>query len=333
MKLTTKLILVMILTLLTVNLSAQDAELPTKFDIQGHRGARGLQPENTLPAFETALDLGVTTLELDMHFTADGEVVIWHDDVIPPEKCRLPDGVTEADLGIEEDTGLIREDTLKISRLTLEQVQAFICDVNPDPRQFPDQSTEGTLLAGADYHMLTLAELFTFVETYAQSDEKTDAQRENASQVFFNIETKRKPNDPSAIGDDFDGENAGAFELAILNVIAEYDVLERIVLQSFDHRSLWAIKAAEPDITLAALTNRDRPRLLVYAEQGATIWSPNYNELTQELLDEAHELGILVIPWTVNNSGDMQRLITMGVDGLISDFPDLLIEVVKQANE
>lgn len=333
MRIIFKLIPIIILALSTSIIFSQNDETITSFDIQGHRGARGLQPENTLPAFETALDLGVTTLEFDMHFTADDEVIVWHDDVIPYEKCRLPEGVSESDLGIEADTGLIREETLKISRLTLEQVQAFICDVNPDPAQFPDQSADGTVLAGADYHIPTLAEVFTFVENYAQADEKTDVQRENASQVLFNIETKRKPNDSSAIGDDFDGENAGAFELAILDVIAEFDVLERVILQSFDHRSLWAIKAAEPDITLAALTNRDRPRLSFYADQGVAIWSPRYTELNQALLAEAHELDILVIPWTVNDRDDMQMLIELGVDGIISDFPDRLVDLVDSQSE
>lgn len=324
-----KFIILTILFLLTFTVIAQD--VPDNFDIQGHRGARGLQPENTLPAIETALDLGVTTLELDMHYTLDGVVVMWHDATIPPEKCRLPDGVSEADIGItDNDSFVFNSNELQISDLTLEQVQSFICDRNPDRRNFPRQDNSGTLLAGDDYRIPTLDEVFAFVAMYAESEEKTEEQRANASTVYYNIETKRVANSPGDIGDDFDGENAGAFELAILDVIYDYDILERVIIQSFDHRSLWAIKAAEADIRIAVLTNRGRVRLESYAEQGANIWSPRHSELTQALLDEAHELGLLVIPWTINRRSDMQNLMDMGVDGLITDFPNILIDLLAE---
>lgn len=324
-----RFITITILFLLTFAVIAQDS--PDNFDIQGHRGARGLQAENTLPAIETALDLGVTTIELDMHYTTDGIVVIWHDATIQFDKCRLPDGMTAADIGIEENNSLIfNSNPLQISKLTLEQVQSFICDVNPNPGEFPQQDNSGTVLAGNNYRIPTLDEVFAFVALYAESEEKSEQQQAIANTVRFNLETKRVANRPGEIGDDFDGENAGAFELAILDVIYEYGVLDRVVIQSFDHRSIWAIKAAEPDITIAALTNRGRARLDIYAGQGASIWSPRHSELTQTLLDEAHESGLLVIPWTVNNRRDMQNLIEMGVDGIITDFPDILIDLLSE---
>ena len=323
-----KQVIILLILLIGVNVIAQD--VPSDFDVQGHRGARGLAPENTLPAFEIALDLGVTTLELDMHFTADNRVVIWHDEVIEYEKCRLPEGVTEESLGIENDSLIFSNNPRRISNLTLEQVQAFICDINPDENRFPTQSNEATLLAGDNYQIQTLEALFEFVQDYANSEEKTDEQRSNASDVQFNIETKRQANNPRAIGDDFDGENAGAFELAILDIIYDYDMLERVTIQSFDHRSIWAVRAVEPDIRIAALTNHGRVELALYAEQGAQIWSPNYSTLTQDLLDEAHELGLLVIPWTVNDAEAMQSIMDMGVDGIITDYPDILIRLVAE---
>lgn len=321
-------IIIILIFLITVGIIAQDTA--PDFDVQGHRGARGLYPENTLPAFETALDLGVTTLELDMHFTADNVVVIWHDEIIDYDKCRLADGVTEDSLDISNDSLVFSSNPRRISNLTLEQVQAFICDVNPDTNRFPTQINSGTPLAGDNYQIQPLDALFVFVQDYVDSDDKTEEQRRNASQVRFNIETKRQANNPSAIGDDFDGENAGAFELAILDIIYEHTILERVTIQSFDHRSIWAVRAVEPDISIAALTSRGRVQLSLYAEQDAQIWSPNYGELTQDLLDEAHELGLLVIPWTVNDAESMQLLIDMGVDGIITDYPDILIDLLAE---
>lgn len=293
--------------------------LPAEFDAQGHRGARGLLPENTLPAFEAALDLGVTTLELDLHFTQDGEVVIWHDPIIEKEKCRL----VAANADAPDPRNPLRR--IFISQQPLAVVQAYQCDSNPDPERFPEQSASATQIAGANYQIVTLRELFDFVARYADSAEKSASQRTNAERIHFNIETKRVPDHPEYIGDDFTGGTAGAFERAILAVVREYQLGERVVIQSFDHRSLRVIRAIDSEIQLAALTTRDEAKIKVYNGYQFDIWSPNYNDVTQARLAEAHELGMRVIPWTVNDSADMRRLIDWGVDGLISDRPDLLL--------
>ncbi len=301
--------------------SVPTATLPADFDWQGHRGARGLKPENSLPAFETALDLGVTTLELDLHYTADGVVVVWHDPAIDKSKCGLD---PNSDVESPDPDSLVKwGEGLMLSQLTFEQVQAYRCDRNPDPDRFPEQNSNPTTLAGADYGIISLAELFDFVEQYSQSDEKSETQQLNASQVQFNIETKRKPNQPKAIGDGFDGENAGPFEVAILDLVVARGLGERVMIQSFDHRSLWAVRAMNEEIQLAALTSGVPVALSQYANNGASIWSPNYNTLTPKLIDEAHGVGLLVIPWTVNEPEEMSQLIEWGVDGLISDRPDL----------
>ncbi len=301
---------------------AQDT-LPDNFDIQGHRGARGLKPENTLPAFETALDLKVTTLEMDLHFTSDGVVVVWHDERITKDKCGLNPDVTAA--APDPDSPIIQGDMLLISALTWEQMQAYRCDRNPEPRRFPQQNSDPTTLAGDNYGIVRLDDIFTFVETYAHSEEKTEAQRENASSIHFNIETKRDPAHLHYIGDDFDGQHPGAFELAILDVIDAHGLQDRVIIQSFDHRSLWAVHSVNSTMTLAALTIRTRPNLADFAENGASIWSPNAQDLTPALLQQAHDLGLRVIPWTVNEEDEMRRLVEMGVDGLITDYPDRLL--------
>ncbi len=296
--------------------------LPDDIDAQGHRGARGLKPENTLPAFETALDLGVDTLELDLHYTNDGVVVIWHDDKIKKDKCGLD---PELDIDAPDPDSLIKwGEGLMISRLSFEQTGAYLCDRNPDEGRFSEQNGGETAVAAQNYHIISLAELFDFVDAYTQSPQKSEAQRANAAQVRFNIETKRKEGKPKNIGDAFDGENPGAFELEILRLVDAYGMEDRVIVQSFDHRSLWAIRSVNDTIKLAALSS-DKIDLDAAAANGAAIWSPKASILTVSLIEEAHTLGLQVIPWTVNEPDDMRGLIEMGVDGLISDRPDLLL--------
>jgi glycerophosphoryl diester phosphodiesterase len=309
---------------------SEEGDPNVAFDVQGHRGARGLKPENTLPAFETALDLGVTTLELDLHLTADGVAVVWHDAQIDNSKCGLRAGA-EAGTPDPDDPSVERE-ALMISALTFEQLQGYQCDRNPDADRFGLQDNQPTALAGDDYGVISLAELFEFVENYGRSEVKSASQRENAANVYFNLETKREPDEPETINDSFDGQNPGQFELEMLEQIEAYGLRERAVIQSFDHRSLWAIHSVDDKIRLAALTARGRPELGDFAEAGAGIWSPDYRVLTAALVEEAHRAGLQVIPWTVSEAPLMGALIEMGVDGIISDRPDVLLDVIGGEN-
>lgn len=295
---------------------------PEDFDVQGHRGARGLRPENTLPSFETALDLGVTTLELDLHFSADDEVVVWHDPFVDPAKCRID---LDAPAGIP-DPDTAAEPSLAIRALTVDQLSWYSCDRNPDSGRFPDQVSAPTPLAGADFRIVTLREVFAFVDTYAVASTKTDEQRELAEAVAFNVETKRVRGTPRTIGDGFDGVNPGPFELALLATIDEAGLHDRVVVQSFDHRSLRAIRTVDSDIRLAALTGDPVADPGRYVEWGASIWSPRASTVDMDGVIAAHDAGLFVIPWTVNDPGEMQSLIELGVDGLITDRPDLVPE-------
>lgn len=297
--------------------------LPPGFDAEGHRGTRGLRPENTLPAFETALDLGVTTLELDLHFTQDGEVVVWHDPIIDDTKCRLPDDPPDPET--PDPRNPLRR--IFISQQPLSVVQSYRCDLNPDSERFPEQTAVSTPLAGNDYRIITLNELFDFVEQYANSELKTEAQRSNAATVQFNIETKREANHPEYIDDGFTGGEAGPFELAILAILNGRSLTPRVIIQSFDHRSLRAIRELDSEIRLAALTTGGEAKLDVYAAYKFNIWSPNQRDVTAELINKAHDEGLLVIPWTVNEAADMQRLLDWSVDGMITDYPDRLLRV------
>ena len=297
-------------------------------DIQGHRGARGLSPENTLPSFETALDLGVTTLEFDLHFTSDGEVVVWHDPVISPEKCGLrfgaPDTVPDPD---DPATSI---ESLAVRALSVSQLRWFDCNRNPDADRFPDQSPAATVLAGENYSVVTLADLLAFVDTYSQSERKTDAQRAAASAVRFNIETKRDPMQPATIGDDFDGVNAGAFELRLLAVIDSQGVGDRVVVQSFDESSLEAIHAQDPTVELAFLTSTAFSQFTAVADAGVAVWSPSSRTITETLVDDAHAAGLSVATWTVNSEDEIREVISVGVDGIITDRPDIALDIVAQ---
>lgn len=300
--------------------------LPEGFDVQGHRGARGLKPESTLPAFETALDLGVTTLELDLHLTVDGVVVVWHDPRIDNDKCRLdPTATVDAP---DPDSLIHQGSKLMISNLTYQQLRAYRCDRNPEPDRFPEQNAGPTALAGDDYRIVSLSDLFDFVDEYSQSGSKSDAQRENAAVVHYNVETKRVPDEPKVINDGFDGTNPGPFEMAILELIEEKHLVDRVIVQSFDHRSLWAIRSINEDIRLAALIWPGlQAEISDVADKGANIWSPLAASVTSTVVKEAHEAGLTVLPWTVNEPDEMRKLIELGVDGIISDRPDLLLSL------
>ena len=288
------------------------------FDLQGHRGARGLAPENTLPAFERALAIGVTTLELDIGVTADAVVVISHDPYLNPAIARDAAGQWLA--GARGP--LIRS-------LTLAQLQAYdVGRINPDA---PYAKTLSTQQPRDGTRMPTLASLFERVKALGAND------------VRFNIETKINPVQP----DDTVGPEA--MTRALLKVIDDAGMTRRVAIQSFDWRTLQLVQRLAPDIPTVYLTvqtaNNDNvrdgawtagfriadhgsvPRLIQAA--GGAVWSPNGGAVTEALVREAQALGLKVIPWTVNNPPDMERLIGWGVDGLITDYPDRLRTVLQ----
>ena len=288
------------------------------FDLQGHRGARGLAPENTLAAFERALEIGVTTLELDVGVTADGVVVIHHDPYLNPAITR--------DAGGQWLTGskgpLIRS-------LTLPQLQAYdVGRINPEA---PYAKTFNTQQARDGTRVPTLASLFERVKALGAKD------------VRFNIETKISPGQPD---DTVDPES---MTRALLKVIQDAGMVQRVDIQSFDWRTLQSVQKIAPAIRTVYLTvqtaNNDNlrdgtwtagfkiadhgsvPRLVKAA--GGAVWSPNGGALTEALVKEAQALGLQVIPWTINNAADMERLIAWGVDGIITDYPDRLRSVMQ----
>ena len=288
------------------------------FDLQGHRGARGLAPENTLPAFERALAIGVSTLELDIGVTADGVVVIAHDRVLNPDITRDAAGRW---LGAGPRPAL--------RSLTQAQLQAY--DVGRIDPATPYAKTFAAQQPHDGARIPTLAALLQRVKALG------------ANHVRFNIETKIGP------GQDGDATDVEAMTHALLRVIDEAGMAQRVSIQSFDWRTLQQVQRLAPSIPTVYLTvqtpNNDNvrdgdwtagfrladhgsvPRLVKAA--GGSVWSPNASAVTAALVVEAQGLGLKVIPWTINEPAAMERLIDWGVDGIITDYPDRLRAVLQ----
>ncbi len=279
-------------------------------ELQGHRGARGLAPENTLAAFDLALTLGVTTLELDTVLTQDDVVVISHDATLNPNICRDASGAY-----IDSPGPAIRG-------LPLAELQRYdVGRLRPGTRyaqSHPDQR------AHDGERIPTLAQLFERVKA------------RGAQAVRFNIETKISPLRPELTPE------PEAFVRAVLDVARVHGMAERFSLQSFDWRTLavaqriapgvptvylsseqdWGNNVADPRWT-AGLTMAEHgsvPRMVKAA--GGQVWSPYHGDLNPTRLQEAHALGLRVVVWTVNDPRDIEAMLTLGVDGIISDRPD-----------
>ena len=293
------------------------------FDLQGHRGARGLAPENTLAGFTRALEIGVSTLELDCGVTKDGVVVVSHDRLLSPDHTRDASGKfldapgpAIVDLTFEElrqyDVGRIKPGS--------EYAAAFPGQQPVDGERIP-----------------RLADVFALVE---RSGNRT---------VRFNIETKIDPTHP------LQSVSALAFARALAAAIRDAGMASRTTVQSFDWRTLRLLGALAPEIGLGALTDQQpdedtveigKPGASAWLGEldvddhegsvpklvqalGAKTWSPHARDLTPGLVIEAQALGLAVVPWTVNDPKDMERAIAAGVDGLITDYPDRLRSVLQ----
>jgi glycerophosphoryl diester phosphodiesterase len=300
--------------------------MKSTFDLQGHRGARGLKPENTLPAFEVAFDLGVTSVETDVHLTADGVPILFHDPVVSDRLCRAIPGSLAADLA----------NPPKISSLTLAQMRGYRADRNPDPGRFPKQDNQATPLARmfGDRHGIdpftppTLADLFAFTSAYSgdlgRAAGKSAEQRQRARQVRFDLELKRVPFRPEVIGNQ--GSAPDRFEQEILARVRLMEMIERTTVRSFDHRCVRCLREQEPRLTGAVLVAGTAPvsAAELARQADAQIYCPELEFLDQKQVQQIHAAGIRVVPWTVNDPDDWARLLDWGVDGITTDYPDRL---------
>ncbi|MFT4607787.1 MAG: glycerophosphoryl diester phosphodiesterase [Urechidicola sp.] len=295
------------------------------FDLQGHRGARGLLPENSLVGFAKALSIGVSTIELDLAMTQDSQVVVMHNPRFEPEIARDASG------------NWLTKSSPNIHSMLLDEVQAYdVGRLNPSTRyaqQFENQQpVDGTRVP-------TLVEVFELVN------------RSGNHEIGFNIEIKINPEKPEL------SASPEPFVKAVLKVIDTYRLEQRVSIQSFDWSVLQAVQRQAPSIKTAYLTTSkpwinnlqtdqlgkspwlggldiddfsgNIPKAIKSA--GGDIWSSYHKEVTEESIAEAHQLKLLVNVWTVNEPNRMRELIKMGVDGIITDYPDRLREVLKQS--
>jgi glycerophosphoryl diester phosphodiesterase len=297
-----------------------DAPVPSKFDLEGHRGTRGHAPENTLAAFRKALEIGVTTIETDLALTKDGVLVISHNPALNPDITRGPDGKFLAKNGPP------------IHDLTLAQLKQYdVGRLNPDrpyARGFPEQQ-------GADgERMPTLQELVDLVRS---------------TKVRLDIEIKTDPTRPDQTAD------VPTFAKAVTDFLRKEKLTERVMVQSFDLRAVRQVKVFDPTIVTSCLTlergegdtvqtgrpgaspwlggldidefNGNLPALI--KKTGCEVWAPFYRDLDSARLKAAHDLGLKVVVWTVNSEADIAAMIDQGVDGIISDYPDRVRGVMK----
>jgi glycerophosphoryl diester phosphodiesterase len=268
------------------------------FDIEGHRGCRGLMPENTIPAMMKALELGVTTLEMDAVITKDKQVILSHEPFFNHEITTGPDGkyVTEQD-----------ERNLNIYKMTYAQTQTFDVGLKPHPR-FPNQKR---LKATKPL----LREVIENVEAYHKLN--------GGRTVFYNIETKTQPTTDGSYH-----PSPGDFVHTLMNVINSANISDRVIIQSFDFRTLQVLHKRYPAVKTAALVEDFDKRPLEEHLKALgfrpTIYSPHYSLVNKELIGKCHDQQIKVIPWTVNDKAKIDELKTLGVDGIITDYPDLL---------
>jgi glycerophosphoryl diester phosphodiesterase len=256
-------------------------------DVQGHRGCRGLRPENTMAAFQEALRLGVTTLELDLQVTRDRVVVVHHDQRLDPSRCRRDGGAPVESTAIKD--------------LDVAELADVDCGSLPHPR-FPAQRPVPGRRIPRLSEVLALA---------------LDA----AYPVRLNVEIKLQK---AAEGVPFE-EFAGL----VVGELRRFGLVDRATVQSFDAPVLAAVGRLEPALSLAMLVRdpADYERLL--EASGAGILSPDFRRLRAADVARFESRGIPVIPWTVNKPRDIRRMIDWGVSGIISDYPDRVLELTR----
>jgi glycerophosphoryl diester phosphodiesterase len=248
--------------------------------IHGHRGARAVLPENTIPAFEYSIAEGVDVVELDLAVTKDNVLVISHDPFVNPVLCKD----APAKLAIRE--------------LTLEELQRFDCGALKNPLYPKQQPVPGTAIP-------TLGEVFAL---------------SNRGKFDFSIETKIFAKQPQLT------PSPEEFAKLVFEIVTRHKLEDRVIVQSFDFRTLHAMKKLAPRMRLSALYE-GQPKSFagIAKEAGADIVSPQYKLVTKKQVEAAHRAGLQVVPWTANTPEEWQRLIDCGVDAIITDDPAELI--------
>lgn len=280
----------------TKSLINQNISFP-EFSTEAHRGGRGLMPENTIPAMKWAVDLGVSTLEMDTHISKDGQVFLSHDHYVNPSFTLDPDG---------KEIPESENKKYPFYQMDYNLIKKYDAGSKVNSK-FPEQKKLKT-------YMPLLSELIDSVQNHIKLSGK--------KQVFYNIETKS-----SAEGDDILHPNPEKFVDLLVKVIESKKIIPYVVIQSFDVRTLQVLNKKYPHIKTSFLIENKKSleenmKILGFKP---FIISPNYKLLTPEYLKKCHDQGMKVIVWTVNTKSEINKFKAMGVDGIISDYPNLLI--------
>lgn len=262
--------------------------------IHGHRGARAKYPENTLPAMEYAMTLGVDFLETDLGVTKDGVVVLNHDTSINPDLCRYKNG-----------SPLSRP--ILIRDLSLREIKEFDCGSLRN-KKFKEQK----LIIGTE--IPTLEELFIMVKK---------SKLPSARSVEFNLETKIEKDKDETVDPE-------TFVKVVLDIVKKHQMFDRVVLQSFDFRTLKIAKRIEPKIRISALTENHEDYLAIAKELKANFISPQWSEISAEEIKALHEVGVEVAPWTLNGPWAWSKMLGAEADAIITDDPAALQDYIKK---
>jgi len=274
------------------------------FDVEGHRGCRGLMPENTIPAMYTAIDLGVSTLEMDVVITADRQVLVSHDPFFSWEISTTPEGRTFS----ARD-----ERQYNIFRMTYSEVSKWDVGSRPHPR-FPGQQKMAVTKP-------LLTDLIDSVERYVHD--------RRLPPVSYNIETKSE----AALDGTY---NPGPEEFTdlLMGVVKRKGIGNRVIIQSFDPRTLQVVhrkyKGQRTSLLVEGMDKRTLDQQLDGLGFTPNVYSPEYNRVDDAMVKACHERRMSILPWTVNDRKNIDRLLALGVDGIITDFPDLFSNVTSR---
>jgi len=291
-----KLLNIVILSILS------SAAIAQSIDIGGNRGFRGMYPENSIQAFTRAVKIGVNTIEMDVVISKDNQVLVSHDLTIDEEICSKPDGaaMTGAD-----------KDKYKIYAMNYDEIKKFDCGLRGNNR-FPDQIKQ------AAYKPL-LSEVIDAVEKYIKDN--------NLPPVNYNIQIVS-----SKKGDEVMHPEPPQFSKLVYDVVKGKGILARTLFSSFDMRVLQELHKSDESAMTALLSEKSTDDLETNLKDlhfNPTVYSPTFLLVTKTMITKCHALGIKVIAWTPNEITKMTALKTLGVDGLITDYPDRAIKALR----
>lgn len=281
-------------------ITSAEKPLNNEFDKQGHRGCRGLMPENTIPAMLNAVGMMVTTLEMDVCISKDKKVLLSHEPFFNHEITTKPGG------GFVEEK---EEKSLNLYQMNYADIMQYDVGMKPHPR-FPGQQKMKAVKP-------LLSDVFKAVKEYMMTARRPFP--------FYNIETKCTPET-----DDIFHPAPAEFVELLMKEITDHQMEDHVIIQSFDRRTLQYLHRNYPKIKTAMLVEANEKSSLdrQIKEMGFTpdIYSPEFKMVIPELVKACHDLNMKIIPWTVNDKKKIDALKKMGVDGIITDYPNLFNE-------